>query len=393
MPDPTASHGNLPAWLIICLAIASGATVANLYYAQPLIGPIGHSLGISIAHSGLIVTTIQAGYVGGLLLLSPLGDILENKKLILTALVGVIISLIAAMLAGSVWIFLAATLLLGFSTSVTQTILLIASHLAPEKRRGEIIGKVMSGLLLGILLARPVATLIAGVAGWHAVFGLSALVMACIATMLALMLPQRHPQAKTGYVQLIGSLWPVLRDNPVLQRRSIYQALMFGSISLFFTAIPVLLQGPPFSLGSLGLSAFLLSGAIGVLVAPMVGRLADRGHGRLVTGLGIALSAAAFVLTYFGTTGSLVPLVGAGILLDAGVQCTLVSGQREIYKLPAEIRGRVNATFVTSIFLGGGIGSALSAVVFSFGGLVPLAILGLMFAALLFAAYLTEFRK
>lgn len=230
-------------------------------------------------------------------------------------------------------------------------------------------------------------------AGWHAVFGLSALVVSAIAILLAVALPRRHPDSKTGYRELIGSLWPVLRDNPVLQRRSIYQACMFGSISLFFTSIPVLLQAPPFSLGTVGLSAFLLSGAIGVLVAPVVGRLADRGHGRLVTGLGIALAAAAFGLTFFGGTGSLVPLVGASILIDAGVQCTLVSGQREIYKLPAEIRGRVNAAFVTSIFLGGGIGSALSTVVFSIGGFVPLGVIGLVFAAILLVAYLTEFRS
>jgi predicted MFS family arabinose efflux permease len=392
MTDETMNRGSLPAWLIVCLAVASGATVANLYYAQPLIAPIAQSLGISVTHSGLIVTTIQAGYVVGLLLLSPLGDIVENKKLILAALCGVIVSLVAAMLAPSVSIFIAATLVLGFSTSVTQSILLVASHLAPDLRRGEIIGKVMSGLLLGILMARPVATLIAGIAGWHAVFGLSALVMTAITTMLAVMLPRRNPEAKTSYAALIGSLWTVLRDNPVLQRRSIYQALMFGSITLFFTSIPVLLQRPPFSLGTLGLSAFLFSGAIGVMVAPIVGRLADRGHSRLVTGLGIALSTTAFVLIYFGTTGSLIPLVCAGILLDAGVQCTLVTGQREIYKLPPAIRGRVNAIFVTSIFLGGGAGSALSAVVFSFGGLIPLSILGLIFAALLLVIYVTEFR-
>ncbi len=392
MHDLSARHGTLPAWLIFCLAAGTGAAVANLYYAQPLIGPIGQSLGIDIARSGLIVTTIQAGYVAGLLLLSPLGDIVENKKLILVALCAVIASLIAAMLAPSVWIFLAAALVLGFSTSVTQIILLVASHLAPETRRGEVIGKVMSGLLLGILLSRPIATLVAGAAGWHAVFGLSALVVSAITILLAMALPRRRPKAKTSYRELIGSLWPVLRDNPVLQRRSIYQACMFGSISLFFTAVPMLLQAPPFSLGTFGLSAFLLSGAIGVLVAPVVGRLADRGHGLFVTGLGIALAAAAFVLTFLGSTGSLVPLVGASILIDAGVQCTLVSGQREIYKLPAEIRGRVNAAFVTSIFLGGGVGSALSTVVFSIGGFVPLGAIGLVFAGILLVAYLTEFR-
>jgi predicted MFS family arabinose efflux permease len=391
MPDPSASR-SLPAWLLFCLALASGATVANIYYAQPLIGPIAQSLGIDLTQSGLIVTATQAGYVSGLLLLSPLADLVENKTLILTALCGVIASLIASAAAPSVAVFLVATLVLGFTATVTQTLLVVTAQLAPDARRGEIVGKAMSGLLLGILLARPVATLLAGFAGWRAVFGASALLMTCITAMLAIALPRRQPEARTGYLQLIGSLWPVLRDNPVLQRRSLYQALMFGALSLFFTAMPVLLQQPPFGLGTLGLAAYLFSGAIGVLIAPLIGRLADRGHARAVTGLGIALLAASFGLVWIGAGGSLAALVGAGILLDAGVQCGLVTGQREIYKLATPIRGRVNAAFITSAFLGGVVGSALSAIVFAFGGLVPLALLGLGFAAVLLAAYATEFR-
>jgi predicted MFS family arabinose efflux permease len=267
-------------WLIFAFALACGLTVANLYYAQPLVGSISHSFGIGVEAGSFIVTMIQVGYVTGLLFLVPLGDIIENKKLILLMLGGLIACLLISVAAPNAGVFFASSLLLGISAVGTQMLMPMAAHLAPEHRRGQVVGTVVSGAMLGILLSRPVSTLIAGAFGWRAMYLSSAVAMCAVLALMALMLPRRQPEHALTYPKLIHSLWELLIDTPILQRRATYQALFFAGFSLFWTAAPLLLQAPPFSFGHLAMSAFLLSGVAGALVAPIAGRLADRGHSR-----------------------------------------------------------------------------------------------------------------
>ena len=389
-PERSVQDKGPGAGLILSLAIASGVTVANLYYAQPLVGTISASFGLDVAAAGLIVTMIQFGYVLGLLFLVPLGDFIENKSLILLMLGGLIASLLISAAAPNTAIFVASSFLLGFSAVGTQMILPLAAHLAPEHRRGQSVGTVMSGVLVGILLARPVSTLVAGEFGWRAMYLISAAAMGAVVVLMALVLPRRRPQHTLTYGTLLRSLWGVLLTTPVLRRRAAYQALLFGAFIMFWTATPLLLQAPPFSLGHLALSAFLLSGAAGVFIAPLAGRLADRGHVRAVTGLAMTAVALCFVLSFIGGSGSVAIMVCAGILLDAGAQANFVAGQREIYALSPTIRSRLNALYLAVVFLGGALGSAAGGYTVALGGAKLFSAVGLGIALVALALFSTE---
>jgi predicted MFS family arabinose efflux permease len=393
MPQGESSTEAPSPWLVFALAIACGATVANIYYAQPLIGPISQSLGLDISAAGLIVTTLQIGYVAGLIFLVPLGDLVENKRLILTMLGGLILSLVAATLSERPWIFVACSLLLGLTATATQMIVPLAGHIAPERIRGKTVGTVVSGLLFGILLARPVSTLIGGEFGWRVMYDISAAIMCATLLMLVFVLPRRHPKPGVSYAGLIGSLWHLLVTEPVLQRRAAYQAFLFGAFTLFWTSLPLLLQAPPFSLGHLALSAVMLSGVAGAFVAPYIGHLADHGHSRRVTGIAIGLVALAFVLTWFGGASSVAVFVIAGVALDAGVQANLVIGQRAIFGLHPDIRSRLNALYLAMSFLGGALGSALSGYAVTHGGITTFSVIGLGFSLVTAALFATEFRR
>jgi predicted MFS family arabinose efflux permease len=396
-PETSARDDGPGGWLIFAFAVACGVTVANVYYAQPLVGSISESFGIGVDAGSFIVTMIQLGYVAGLLFLAPLGDLVENKKLILITLSALIACLRISTLAPNAGIFLASSLVLGVSAVGTQMIIPMAAHLTPVHRRGQVVGTVVSGALFGILLSRPLATLIAGSFGWRAVYWSSALAMCAVLALMACVLPRRKPEHALTYPKLIHSLWDLLMSTPALQRRAAMQALFFGAFSLFWTSSPLLLEASPFSLGHLAMSAFLLSGVAGALIAPVAGRLADRGHSRAMTGVAIVAMGSSFILTWIGGSyGSLAAFVLAGIVLDAGSQAHLVVGQRAIFALAPEIRSRLNALYMGLFFFGGAIGSAVSGSAVSHGGATAVSLIGLGFTALavvLFAAELAGKRK
>ena len=393
-PETSARDDGPGGWLIFAFAVACGVTVANVYYAQPLVGPISESFGIGIDAGSFIVTMIQLGYVAGLLFLAPLGDLVENKKLILVTLSALIACLLISTLAPNAGIFLASSLVLGISAVGTQMIIPMAAHLAPERKRGQVVGTVVSGALFGILLSRPLATLIAGSFGWRAVYWLSALAMCAVLALMAYVLPRRRPEHALTYPRLIHSLWDLLISTPVLQRRAAMQALFFGGFSLFWTASPLLLEAAPFSLGHLAMSAFLLSGVAGALIAPVAGKLADHGHSRAITGVAILAMGLSFVLVWIGGSfASLAAFVLAGIVLDAGSQTHLVTGQRAIFALAPEVRSRLNALYLGLFFFGGAVGSAVSGSAVSHGGATTVALIGLGFTAIAAVMYATEFGK
>jgi predicted MFS family arabinose efflux permease len=358
-------------WMTLLLAAACGLIVANLYYAQPLIGPIGHALGFSPQAAGLIVTLIQAGYGAGLLLIVPLGDIIESRRLICSLLAASALALAGAALAGHAWVFLLAAVCIGLSSVAAQVLVPFAAHLAPEHARGRVVGNVMSGLMLGIMLARPVSSLVTDLWGWHAIFAGSAAGMAVLAAVLARLLPDRRPAPVVRYSALLASMWQLLRSQPVLRRRAAYQACMFGAFSLFWTTVPLWLAGPEFGLGQKGIALFALAGVAGAVAAPIAGRQADRGRGRGMTALAMLLAAAAFLVGQAGTPGSpfaLAALTVAAITLDFGVAANLVVGQRAIFALGAAYRSRLNGLFMAIFFTGGAVASALGAWAFAHGG-------------------------
>ncbi len=377
--------------LVFVLALACALIVANLYYAQPLTGLIGAALGVAPAQTGLLVTMTQLGYGLGLLLFVPLGDLIENRKLAVISIAVAMISLIAMAVARSAGVFLAATLLLGLACTCVQILLPFAAHLTSDADRGRVIGSLTSGLMLGIMLARPVASFVTYYAGWRAVFVVSALLMALLAAVLATGMPRYQPQARSSYLDILRSLPPLWRDVPILRRRAAYHAALYASFSLFWTAVPLLLASPRFGLTQQSIGLFALAGTGGVIVAPIVGALADRGWTRPATGLSISAVLLAFGIALVGGEyRSITLLVIAALLIDAGLVTNFVLSQRAIYGPNPESRSRIGGLFTAIFFTGGALGSALAAASLVAGGWQLTSYIGLGFAAAALTLYVGE---
>ncbi|MBV8379230.1 MAG: MFS transporter [Paucibacter sp.] len=379
-------------WMTFQLAFACGLIVANLYYAQPLAGPIGQSLGLAPAATGLIVTLTQIGYGLGLLLIVPLGDLIETRRLVCTLLVLAALASLALALSSVPAQFFAATLALGMVSVAAQVLVPFAAHLAPPEHRGRVVGNVMSGLMTGIMLARPVASFIAQLSAWHVVFFTATAAMALLALMLRLNLPQRRPEATLRYGALLASMTGLMRRTPVLRRRALYHAALFGAFSVFWTTTPLLLART-YGLSQGGIALFALAGVAGAIASPIAGRLADRGHSRAATVLAMLLVAGAYLMTHLAAPGSklgLGLLVAAGIVLDSGVTTNLVVGQRAIFALGAEVRSRLNGLYMATFFAGGAIGSAAGGWAFAHGGWAWASALGIALPLVALAYLMTE---
>jgi predicted MFS family arabinose efflux permease len=389
-PQSSELTAHMPKWLVFIFACACGLMVANLYYSQPLISLIAPDIGLSTAAASLIVTLTQLGYCLGLLLLVPLGDLLENRKLVVLTTSGAIVALLITSFAPNATWFLLGSLLVGIGSASVQMLIPIAAHITPAAKRGRTVGNIMSGLLLGIMLSRPLASITAHELGWRAVFEFSSGILLLLAIVLWFSIPTRKPQSHHHYFSLIASLWPLLKNTPILQRRALYQAALFASFTLFWTTVPILLAGPLFNLSQAGIALFALAGAAGAIAAPIAGRLADKGYTKIATGIALSTAAMAFLLSLMGGLGSLVALVFAGILLDLSVQCNVVLGQRAIYSLGPEVRSRLNALYMAIFFAGGAIGSGIASLSFITGGWTLVAWLGFAFPAAALLFFLTE---
>ncbi|WP_174373445.1 MFS transporter [Agrobacterium tumefaciens] len=356
--------------LTFLLATACGLIAANLYYAQPLAGIIGAELGLSAGATGLIVTLTQIGYGVGLLFVVPLGDLIENRKLVVSAVSMAVLSLVAAAFAPQAAPFLIAAFLVGVSSVAVQVIVPYAAHMAPHAIRGRVVGNVMSGLMAGIMLARPVSSLLSEVVSWRGVFLTSAGVMAILAVVLFRLLPARMPEARLGYGALMASMGRLAMHTPLLRRRAIYHAFLFAAFSLFWTTTPLYLSGPHFNLSQGEIALFALAGAAGTVAAPIAGRMADRGWTYAATFLALVAVALSFAVTHLAPEGShlaLAILVVAAIVLDFGVTTNLVLGQRAIFTLGAEFRSRLNGIYMATFFMGGAIGSAVGGWAYAVG--------------------------
>jgi predicted MFS family arabinose efflux permease len=368
--------------VILVLAVACGMAVANIYYSQPLLGLISSAFGVSRGRTELVVTLTQLGYAVGLFLLVPLGDLLENRALASRTLLVTAAALLATGLSPDFGVFLAMSVLVGMTSMVAQILIPYAAHLAPPHERGKVVGTVMAGLLLGILLARTVSSLVAAAWGWRTIYLASAVLMIVLSVLLTRMLPKRPPAHTSSYPRLMLSTLRLVREEPVLRRRAVCQALMFGAFSCFWTSVAFeLIQRH--HLGQAWIGIFALVGAAGAAAAPLAGRLGDRGHGHAGSGIALALAMAAMILAGLGA-GNLVLLALAGILLDLAVQSHQVFSQREIYELRADAPARINTIYMTAVFLGGAAATAISGTIYSRDGWTGVTLLGagLAFVAL-----------
>lgn len=377
--------------LVYVMAVACGVAVANLYYAQPLLHTLAQKFHTSEGTAGLIVTMTQLGYVIGLALIVPLGDLLERRRLITVISLGTAVALAGAAISPGIGSFLFACLAIGFTAVVAQVLVPFAAVLAEDGQRGAVIGRVMAGLLLGILLARTVSGIIADVYGWRAVFWLATFSMIVQSAVLWRMLPQSRGGTNLSYPALIGSVFLLFREEPLLRRRIVYGTLGFAAFSVFWTSLAFLLARPPYGYSDSVIGLFGVVGAAGALSASFAGHIHDRGGTRPATGVLLALVVIAFVIMGVYSTHLAAIIVGV-VLLDIGQQGTHILNQSVIYTLNHEARSRITTAYMTCFFFGGVIGSASSGYVFEFGGWSAVAWLGGMFGGIAFLYWLTELR-
>lgn len=332
--------------------------VANIYFNQPLLELISRSLGVDLAAVAPVSMATQLGYAAGLLFLGPLGDRLARKGVIVVLSIGLTLAMAGAALAPTVRALIGASFAIGLFATLAQQIVPLAAHLAPEERRGRVVGNVMSGLLLGILGGRFVAGVLGAALGWRGVFGIGAAMTACLTGILAWQLPRVAPVTGEPFGHLLVSVFGLARRHSTLRAASLNGALLFGAFSIFWVALTPLLAAS-FDLGSEAAGIFGLIGATGALVAPWAGRASDRFGPNRIVGLGVAVIFSAFLV--FAVSGrSLAGLAAGSILLDGGTQAALIANQSRIYALARRARSRVNAFFMTCYFLGGSAGSLVA---------------------------------
>lgn len=372
------------------IAVACGLMVANLYFAQALIGEIAPAVHLRGGAAGLVVTLTQLGYGAGLFFVVSLADLVENRRLILLMTIGACLGELGIWFSAGPVSFLLFSFATGFCSVSAQIMVPLAAHLAPERSRGRVVGNIMGGLITGIMLARPAASGLAAVAGWRAIFAVSAASMAALAVVLARTLPERRPNPGLRYRELLVSSLSLLARTPAIRRRTVYQAAMFAAFNLFWTAVPLLLAGR-FGLGQPGIALFSLAGAGGALAAPIAGRLGDRGYLRSGTATALVSCAIAFgIAGWAAAAGALIVLAAAAVLLDAATQTNQVLGQRVLYSIAPEARGRINAVYMTVVFLAGALGSVLATLSFANGGWTATARVGAAVGGAAFLLFLTE---
>ena len=378
--------------LLWLLAVAAGVTVANIYFSQPLLALIGRGFGVGAHQTGLISTLTQAGYAAGMLLIVPLGDSEERRRLLTLTCGAATVMLLAVALAPTLPLLLAASFALGLATCAPQLLVPYAAGLVPLAERGRAIGKVMSGLLVGILLSRTASGFVGAHLGWRAIYFIAFFAMAALTVLLRLLLPEQAPDRRLRYAELLRSLPGLLRREPLLRRHALLGGLAFAAFSTFWTTLAYLLQTPPYHYGPDVAGLFGVVGVAGALFAPAAGRLADRHGSRFVNGLALGCVLASWIV-FALMWRSLAGLAVGVLLLDVGVQSNHISNQARVLGLSSEFRNRLNTVYMVVYFGGGALGSMLGASAFSAFGWTGASALGIGFSLLALAAFLGVERR
>lgn len=354
--------------VVLLLAFASGLSVANVYFAQPLLDLMAGTFGIAPAAMGVVMTAAQVGYGLGLILLVPLGDLLDRRRLIvghclLTA--GALLLVATAPTGTALLIGMAA---MGFLAVVAQTIVSFAAVLADPARRGRIVGTVTSGIVVGILLARTISGALADFAGWRAVYFLSAALACLTAIVLYRVLPAREPpRERTSYPRLLRSTFRLYLDEPVLRVRAVLGLLIFATVVTMLTPMVLPLSAPPWSLSRTEIGLFGLAGAAGALGSARAGRLADRGRAQWTTGMALLLMLVAWLPIWF-LPQSLWALIVGVLLLDFGLQAVHVTNLSLLFQLRAEAHSRLNAAYMVFYSIGSALGAIGSTMIYAHAG-------------------------
>ena len=371
------------------LAVASAVSVANVYYAQPLLDGLAAEFGINPGAVGGVVTATQFGCALALLLLVPLGDQVNRRRLLLIQAALLVAALAGVGLAWAPFPLLAGMVAVGvLGTAMTQGLIAFAASTARPEERGRVVGTTQGGVVIGLLLARVIAGAIADQAGWRGVYLISALLMTVLAILLWRRLPnQATAQAPLPYPRLILSQWRLLRSERVLQIRGVLALLMFASFSIFWSALVLPLSAPPHNLSHTAVGAFGLVGLVGALAAARAGHWADRGQAQRATGMALAILLLAWLPLGFGMH-SLGALVVGVILLDLGGQAIHVLNQTLILNTNPNAHGRLIGGYMLFYAVGSGLGGIAATTAYARFGWSGVCLLGagVSAAALLFWA-------
>ncbi|MCD2184724.1 MFS transporter [Rhizobium sp. GN54] len=372
-----ASYGGVRRLALLAMAAAGGIAVANIYYNQPMLGLIETEFQHQPV-TGLIPTATQLGYAIGLFLLLPLGDLVHRRPLIVGQFLLLAMTLVLAALAPTAWLLVAASFLVGATSTVAQQIVPFAASLAVPEKRGATIGTVMAGVLSGILFSRTLSGFVGQHAGWREMFWVGVPMALVAAVMMFLTLPHHRPASRMRYRTAMHSLVHMWKHQPSLRVATLVQAALFASFTAFWTILALYLQGPSFDLGADVAGLFGIVGAVGIFAAPLAGKVADRRGPGFVVWIGAVLAAVSWIV--FGLWTSLAALVIGVIILDLGIQSALVANQHIIYAIDPEARSRLNTIFMTGMFLGGAVGSAGATATWGHGAWAAVSTLGVVFA-------------
>ncbi|KAF1013564.1 MAG: putative transporter [Stenotrophomonas maltophilia] len=376
-------------WQVLLMAFATGVAVASNYYAQPLLHTMAEQFGVPFGQIGVVVTAAQLSYAAGLILLVPLGDLFERRRLIavmsLLSACGLVISALAPSLP---WLLLG-TALTGLFSVVAQVLVPFAATLAEPQQRGRVVGTLMSGLLLGILLARTVAGSISSLGNWRWVYAVAAVVLVSTTLALCRGLPRFRHGAGLGYFALLRSIGTLFAREPVFRHRTLLGACSFAMFAIFWTPLAFLLAQPPYAYGDATIG---LVGAAGTLAAGLAGRMADRGRSGRATAIALVLLLLSWLPLGLATHSLLALLVGV-VLLDLAAQLLHVSNQNVVYALQPDARNRLNAGYMTGYFIGGSLGSLLSAQVYQHFGWVGVCVAGASVGVLALLLWLPGARR
>lgn len=362
------------AFLQAMFGLTVALVVLNLFATQPLVGLIAHDFALSTSLTGLVTASSLLGYALGLFGLVPLADVYENRRLAITTLLCNCVALIGFALAPNYLSLLGAAFVAGATSSAIQILVPLIASLSSMERRGRVVGNVMSGLMLGILLSRPIASLIAGAYGWRTFYFIAS---GCTATAMAILVvfsPKLVPPTRMSWFSLIGSLANLLREESVLTKSALRQACCMVAFSIFWTAVSLRLAAAPFDLDSTGVALFALAGASGVIAAPLAGRIGDLGYSLLAQRVAhCTIVIACIVAAFAGSHGvsrhlEISAMVFAAFALDFAVICDQSLGRRAINIIRPDARGRTNGLFTGIFFVGGALGAALSGVTVKAGG-------------------------
>jgi predicted MFS family arabinose efflux permease len=370
----------MTARLTLLFAVAGGAAVGNLYWAQPLLDVIAEDLHASTATAGWLITATQIGYAAGILLLVPLGDVLDRRRLIPIMMLCAAVALAACALAPSMGVLLVASTLLGLTTVSGQILTPLAGDLADDATRGRVLGTVVSGILIGILVSRTISGLVADAAGWRAIYVVAAVAAVLFAVLLSRAIPPLAPKARMAYPRLIGSVAVVVARERIVRWTLVLGATGFAAFTMFWTALTFLLSGPPFNYGVSVIGLFGLAGLAGAVAAQRAGRLHDRGWSLPATGAAWVLVLVSFVAAAFGSRSVIVVIVVV-VVLDIALQAVGILNQVRVFAVSHEARSRINTAYVTSNFIGGAVGSAMASVLWTAGGWTAVTIAGLVLSA------------